>query len=63
MQLLNSNEIALIAGADAAATRLPGTNSWGESTGADYGLTDCLRDNQAFGGGGVFGVLYCMWNY
>ncbi len=30
MKVLNSQELAAVAGADAAATRLPGTNSWGE---------------------------------
>ncbi len=30
MRAINSNEMAFVVGGDAAATRLPGANSWGE---------------------------------
>ena len=41
MQELNMQEINSVSGGDAAATRLPGQNSWGEWPGDPL---DCLVD-------------------
>ena len=60
MQEINDIEINMISGADAAATRLPGTNSWGENVDPYRPLGDCL-ENVRENGGGVFGVLRCFW--
>lgn len=63
MHVMNDVEIGMISGADAAATRLPGTNSWGEAPPDPYqDLRDCLDENTKYGGG-VFGAIRCFWIY
>jgi hypothetical protein len=64
MQELIGSEIALVAGADAAATRGPGTNSWGETAAAvlERERGECLTWVGA-AGGGALGAIYCLWHY
>jgi hypothetical protein len=43
---LNHEEILAVSGGDAAATRSPGQNSWGESPeSSEPSPVDCLLDN------------------
>lgn len=62
---LDNNEVTLVSGADAAATRLPGTNSWGEQSTGDSGLTngtlECIAELGRRGGGygSIFNIFYC----
>ncbi len=62
MHVMNDAEIGMISGADAAATRLPGTNSWGEVPDPYQELRNCM-EKVANDGGGVFGALRCFWLY
>lgn len=62
---LNNNEVALVSGADAAATRMPGTNSWGEKSSGSSPLTNgtlaCIAELgiRSGGNGDLSHILYC----
>lgn len=61
MRELTDEEVRMVRGGDAAATRQPGQNAWGE--GAPMTVRQCLSDSWAANGIGViadFGncVLY-----
>lgn len=62
LKILNNHELAAVFGGDAAATRAPGTNSWGERDSIDdetaQDMASCLGGMRAASTQGS-GIISC----